>query len=101
MALTVTDQVMFAAGLSIVTNGVAAPYLYGDVLPVATLAADLAARATLRSTGALRMVTVATTLADFATAAMTCATSAASQAGVLLPVLESPGAMPVVASLTG
>ena len=97
MSINTTDQVIYATGLNVVTNGTAVQYNYGDVLPVATSNTDIANRIALRSMGALRMVAAATSPSDFDTAALTAADAGATQDDTNQPVLMTPDGLPVVA----
>jgi hypothetical protein len=91
MAVAAADQVTYLTGLTVATGGVTVTYGDGALLPAATAAADLAARAILRSAGLTRMVTVATSAADFNAAAIADAQAAATPADAGLAVLSGPG----------
>ena len=97
MSLNVTDQVIFATGLNVVTGGVAAQYNFGDVLPVATTNTDIANRNTLRGMGAIRMVAAASDPSDFDAAALTAADAGETQDNTTQPILMTPDGLPVVA----
>jgi hypothetical protein len=97
VSLNTADQVIFATGLNIVTNGAAVQYPFGAVLPAATLDVDIASRNALRGMGALRMVAAATDPADFNAAALTAAEAGEVQSAGTLPVLMTPDGLPVVA----
>jgi hypothetical protein len=104
VAVSVADQCIAKYGLAVTTGGTPAQYNYGDILPAASTAADLAVRQALRGGGLLRAVTACTAVGDFNTAAMSAATQqaaseAASTATTLAkPVMSAPGSLPVVAN---
>ena len=103
MATTIQDQCIAADGLSVTTNGVAASFNYGDILPVTVTAADVQARQALRSEGAIREVTYCTTATDFNTAcyaaAQVIAQAEATSTGAALakPVMVCDENLPIVA----
>ena len=75
---TTADQVTCPSGLTVATDGVTAAYASGDLLPPATSGGDLATRAALRAAGMLRTVTVTTSAADLAAAALSASTGTAA-----------------------
>jgi hypothetical protein len=88
VAISTGEQVNFATGLTITTGGVPVTYPDGTLLPPATLPADVAARAALRSAGLVRLVTVATTAADFAAVEQAAGAVTAAVEGDPLPETE-------------
>jgi hypothetical protein len=104
MAVSIADQCCAKQGCAVTTGGTPANYNYGDVLPAASTAADLAVRQTLRMCGILRAVTACTAVGDFNTAAMAAATqqaaNEAASTGTTLakPVMSCGGSLPVVAN---
>lgn len=102
MAVTVADRVLWN-GATISTDGVAAVYACGDLLPEATTDDDVANRATLRAGGAIQSVTVVTTEAEFTAAALEAATAAAEREAIAAgtdaakPVLLAPDGLAIVA----
>jgi hypothetical protein len=104
MAVSIADQCSAKGGCTVVTGGVSAQYNYGDILPVASTAADLANRQTLRGCGLLRAVTNCTAVGDFTTAATAAANqqaaneSASTGTTLAKPVMSAPGSLPVVAN---
>lgn len=92
MSISNADQVSYATGLTVTTGGVTTTYADGAILPAAVTDTDRATRAALRVTGAIRLVTVATSAADFAAAVAADAVAADAAAGMTgLPDLDAAG----------
>ena len=106
MAIATLDQVIWKE-LYVTTGGVGAAYVYGDLLPAASTAADVATRNLFRVAGATRVVTSATTAEDLATCYAAAAAAAtareAAQTGTTAastPVIPVAGGTPVVENVT-
>lgn len=102
MAIAELDQVIWK-DLYVSTGGTPAAYVYGDLLPAASTAADLANRKTFRTAGATRRVITADSAEDlaavYATAAAQATAREAEQTGTTAattPVIPIVGGLAVV-----
>lgn len=106
MAIAELDQVTWKE-LYVSTGGTPAAYVYGDLLPAASTAADLVTRKTFRSAGATRRVITADSAEDLAASYATAAAKETAReaaetgtAATTTPVIPIVGGLAVVENVT-